>query len=68
VLETDNVEVASKISKERHDRSSYGPLYSEIKALLLNFDEFSVRAMWQTANEVAHGLAKLGCDKYLFHV
>jgi ribonuclease HI len=33
VLETDNVEVASKISKERQDRSSYGPLFSEIKAL-----------------------------------
>jgi hypothetical protein len=68
VLETDSAEVASKISKESQDRSSYGPLVSEIKALLMNFDEFLVRAVWQTANKAVHGLAKLGCNKYLFHV
>jgi ribonuclease HI len=68
VLETDSVEVASKISKESQDRSAYGPLVSEIRALLLNFGEYSVRAVRRTANEAAHGLAKYGCDNNLFQV
>ena len=61
VLETDSVEVASKLTREGQDRSFYGPLVAEIKCLLDGFGDFSVQAVRRTANEAAHRLAKEGC-------
>jgi hypothetical protein len=47
ILETDSVEVAAKLRREGQDRSVHGPFVSEIKSLLLSFDESSVRAVGQ---------------------
>jgi ribonuclease HI len=62
VLETDNVRIVAKLQKVDQDRSFYGPLVEEIKNLLRGFDVSSVRAVRRSANEVAHIIAKLGCD------
>ena len=62
ILETDSVEVASKLTREEQDRSFYGPLVDEIRSLLRGFGDFSVRPVRRTANEAAHRLAKEGCE------
>lgn len=54
VLETNSVGIAGKLGKEGQDRSLYGPLVEEIKTLLQSFDDFSVRSVGQSENEVAH--------------
>jgi hypothetical protein len=46
----------------------HGPLVSEIKVLLQDFDESSVRAVRRLANEAAHSMAKQGCVNKLCKV
>ncbi|KAK1679419.1 hypothetical protein QYE76_040267 [Lolium multiflorum] len=46
---------------EEVDRSANGQLVNEIKLRLMNFHESSVRAVRQSANVVAHVLAKKSC-------
>jgi ribonuclease HI len=62
VLETESVGMAAKLLKVDQDRSFNGPLVEEVKNLLRSFDVSSVRAVRRTTNEVAHVLAKLGCE------
>jgi ribonuclease HI len=61
VLETDSTEVAAKLDREGHDRSTYGPLVSEIKSLFLGFEAVRVRSVRRSANDVAHRMAQEGC-------
>jgi ribonuclease HI len=68
ILETDSVEVAAKLSREGQDRSSYGQLVCEIKALVLSFKRSLVRSVRRSANDVAHRLAKKGCDNKMCRV
>jgi ribonuclease HI len=68
ILETDNVEVAAKLSREGQNRSSYGQLVCEIKTLLLSFERSLVRLVRCSANDAAHRMAKKGCDNKMFRV
>ena len=54
LLEVDSTGVAAKLVNEGCDRSIHGNLVEEIKVLLRDFDESSVRAVRRTANEAAH--------------
>lgn len=60
-LETDSTAVAAKLPSMERDRSVHGPLVEEVKALLGEFQEITVKAVRRSANEVAHKLAKYGC-------
>jgi hypothetical protein len=62
VLETDSVGVAAKVQKVDQDRPFHGPLVVEMKNLLRGFGDSLVHAVRRSANEVAHVLAKLGCE------
>jgi ribonuclease HI len=61
-LETDSLSVVSKLRSRELDRSLYGPVLEEIKALLSGFEDHSVRHVRRSGNGVAHCLAKLGCS------
>jgi ribonuclease HI len=61
VLETDNVNVASKLTSEQKDRSMHGPLVEEIKKALRELDDHTVKWARRTTNMAAHTLAKEGC-------
>jgi ribonuclease HI len=65
VLETDCIVMASNLRQRDKDRSLHGPLVEEVKELLVGFDEITVRTVRRRANEVAHVLAKEGCDNKL---
>jgi ribonuclease HI len=58
MLESDSTGVIGKLLKEGLDRSAYGQLVEEIKAILKNFEDLSVRAVWHSANRAADLLAK----------
>jgi ribonuclease HI len=68
VLETDSTGVAAKLCRAERDRSLNGVLVEEIKALLKGFGDHRVQAVRRSANEVAHLLAKLGCENKLCNV
>jgi hypothetical protein len=53
--------VVSKLKGEGLDRSAYGPLFEEIKELLLGFDQVIVGHVRHLLNGVAHSLAREGC-------
>jgi ribonuclease HI len=61
VLETDCAGAVAKLKAQEMDRSVHGPLVEEIKSLLGDFDEFSIRQVRRSSNPVAHVLAKEGC-------
>jgi len=63
ILETDNIGVAAKLSRDDMDRSVHGPLVEEIKSLLRSFGVVSICAVRRSANVAAHLLAKDSCDK-----
>jgi hypothetical protein len=60
-METDSTEVATKLGREGHDRSLYGPLVSEIKTLFQGFEAVRVRSVQRSANDDAHRMAQEGC-------
>ncbi|KAK1618623.1 hypothetical protein QYE76_024140 [Lolium multiflorum] len=62
VLETDCLGVVAKIRSNNMDRSIHGPLVEEIKSLLKDFADHSVRHVRRTGNKVAHSLARFGCE------
>jgi hypothetical protein len=43
VLETDSVNVASKLTSEENDRMMHGPLVEEIKKALRELDDHTVK-------------------------
>jgi ribonuclease HI len=59
VVETDCLGAVAKIGSNDIDRSIHGPLVEEIKSLLKDFADHSVR---RTGNKVAHYLARFGCE------
>jgi ribonuclease HI len=65
VLETDCLGAVTKLRGIDLDRSGHGPLVEEIKALLEEFEDFSVIHVRRLCNEVAHRLAKEGCRNKL---
>jgi hypothetical protein len=52
VSKTGGSDVAEKLNRERHGRSNYGPLVSEIKTLLYSFEQTIVRAVWRTGTKL----------------
>jgi hypothetical protein len=62
VLQTDCLGVAAKIRSNDVDRSIHGPLVEEIKSMLKDFADHSVRHVCRTGNMVAHYLACYGCE------
>jgi ribonuclease HI len=62
LLETDSASAVTKIGGRDKDRSVHGPLFEDIKDFLQGFAEFSVRHVRRSGNEIAHLLAKDGCD------
>jgi ribonuclease HI len=61
MLESDCQAAVRKIATTELDRSVHGPLVEDIKALLGDFEEFTVSFVRRTGNGVAHVFAKLGC-------
>jgi hypothetical protein len=61
----DNVEVVAKLKGGGKECSIYEPLVHEIKSLFGSSEETLVRTMRQSANEVAHRMAKDGCHNNL---
>jgi ribonuclease HI len=62
VFELDSASVVSKLQVEETDRSVHGILIEPIKRELRNGRDFVVRWARRSANEVAHRLAKEGCE------
>jgi ribonuclease HI len=62
VVETDFLGVVANIGSNDMDRSIHGPLVEEIKSLLKDFADHSVRHVRRTGNKVAHSLARFGCE------
>jgi ribonuclease HI len=62
MLESDYQAAVRKIATTELDRSMHGPLVEDIKALLGDFEEFTVSFVRRTGNGVAHVFAKLGYD------
>jgi hypothetical protein len=62
VMETDCLGAVAKIGSNDIDRSIHGPLVEEIKSLLKDFADHSVRHVRRTGNKVAHYLARFGCE------
>jgi ribonuclease HI len=61
-LESDCLGAVAKIRSCDIDRSMHGPLVEEIKSMLKNFAEHSVRHVRRSGNKVAHVLARYGCE------
>jgi ribonuclease HI len=61
-LETDCQGAVSKLTGGEMDRSAHGPLVEDIKKLLQDFEDALVKHVRRTCNEVAHKLAKMGCE------
>jgi hypothetical protein len=62
VPESDCQGVVTKLRNRNLDRSIQGPLIEEAKALLDGFDDHQVVHVKRSFNEVAHRLAKDGCE------
>jgi ribonuclease HI len=62
VLETDCLGAVAKIRSNDVDRSIHGPLVEEIKSMLKDFADHSIRHVRRTGNKVAHCLARFGCE------
>jgi ribonuclease HI len=62
VLETDCLGAVAKIRSCDVDRSIHEPLVEEIKLMLKDFADHSVRHVRRTGNKVAHELARYGCE------
>jgi ribonuclease HI len=62
VFELDSASVVSKLQVEESDRSVHGILIEQIKRELRNGRDFVVKWARRSANEVAHRLAKEGCE------
>jgi hypothetical protein len=62
VFELDSASVVSKLHMEDVDRSVHGILIEQIKRELRNGRDYLVKWARRSANEVAHRLAKEGCD------
>jgi hypothetical protein len=62
VFELDSASVVSKLQVEETDRSVHGILIEQIKCELRTGREFVVKWARRSANEVAHRLAKEGCE------
>jgi hypothetical protein len=65
VMETNCAGAVAKLKAQEMDRSVHGPLVEEIKALLGDFNDFSISHVRRSSNAVAHCLVKEGClNKY----
>jgi hypothetical protein len=60
-METDCAGAVAKLKAQEMDRSVHGPLVEEIKALLGDFEDFSISHVRRSSNVVAHVLAREGC-------
>jgi hypothetical protein len=60
-LETDSLGTVAKLNNAILDRSIYGPLVEEIKALLQGFDEHVIKHVCREGNGAAHRVAKESC-------
>jgi ribonuclease HI len=60
-LESDCAGAVAKLKAQEVDRSVHGPLVKEIKALLGDFEVFSISHVRRSSNTVAHVLAREGC-------
>jgi ribonuclease HI len=61
-LESDCLGAVAKLNHRETNRSIHGPLVEEIKSLLKDFADHSVRHVRRSGNGAAHLLAKLGCE------
>jgi hypothetical protein len=61
-LESDCLGAVVKLNHRETNKSVHGPLVEEIKSLLKDFTDHSVRHVRRSGNGVAHLLAKLGCE------
>jgi ribonuclease HI len=60
ILKGDSVQVVQAINEVGSNMSPYGHVVGDIKFLLLSFRSWMVRHVKKDANQVAHGLAKIG--------
>ena len=65
VMKTDCPSVVVKLRNKELDRSMHGPLIEDIKAILRSFEDHDAHHVRQSANEVAHRLAKDVCENNL---
>ena len=65
ILETDSQVAVRKISSEQKDLSGNGQIVEELKTLLSTFSGFRIAWVRQSANKVAHILAREGCKNFL---
>ena len=65
MLESDCLSAVVNIKNRELDRSVHRPVVEDIKALLEGFEGTVIRHVRLEANEVAHHLARDGCENNL---